>query len=66
MTRTGELLQQQHEFFDKHRRENYEGFIKEKNNLIAAQQIIATKDIWAFIGMLLLLQNILSFSYILK
>jgi hypothetical protein len=45
-----EIMLHLHNFFDTHRKQNWESFIRDKNTLIIAQQIIATKDIWAYIG----------------
>jgi len=50
LDKTNEVLKHIHEFFDTHRKQNWANTITEKNNLVAAQQIVATKNIWAFIG----------------
>eukprot|EP00026_Physarum_polycephalum_P001034 Phypoly_transcript_01035.p1 GENE.Phypoly_transcript_01035~~Phypoly_transcript_01035.p1 ORF type:complete len:1202 (+),score=298.44 Phypoly_transcript_01035:116-3721(+) len=45
-----EIMKHLHEFFDTHRKQNWEACIRDKNTLITAQQIVATKDIWAYLG----------------
>jgi len=45
-----EILEHIHAFFDTSRKQNWETSIRDKNTLITAHQILATKNIWAYIG----------------